>query len=44
MFLLFVTHATGYVQVLTYPSLFDRVLEMIRLARDPVVLRTADYD
>jgi hypothetical protein len=44
MFLLFITRSNGFVHVVSFPSLFDRVLEMISLAREPVVLRTADYD
>jgi len=44
MFLLFITHSNGFVHVVSFPSLYDRVLEMISLAREPVVLRTADYD
>jgi hypothetical protein len=43
MFFLFITHATGFVQVLTFPTLFDRALHMIGLARQPLVLRVANY-
>lgn len=39
MHLLYITHATGYVQVLSYPSLFDRALAMIQLRCAPVILR-----
>lgn len=43
MFLLFITYpATGYVHVVTCPTRFDRALEMICLARQPVTLRIAD--
>jgi hypothetical protein len=37
--LLYLTHGTGYVQVLTFPSRLERALRMIELADAPVVLR-----
>jgi hypothetical protein len=44
MCLLFVTDdATGFVQVLSFPSLLERGLHMIRIAPQPVTLRLADY-
>ena len=43
VFCLFITHATGYVQVETFPTGFDRALAVIRLAEQPVTLRIADY-
>jgi hypothetical protein len=44
IFCLFIEHAaTGYVSVRTYPTAFDRALEMILLSAQPVILRTAEY-
>lgn len=43
MFLLYVTHATGVVQLLTFTSGFDRGLMMITLAAQPVTLRCMEY-
>lgn len=40
---LFVTHRTGYVQVLTFPTAFDRAMHVLELASAPVVLRIQDY-
>jgi hypothetical protein len=42
MFLLYVTDAAGYVQVVTFPTAFARALTMIYLARSPVVLRIGE--
>lgn len=39
MELLYVTYASGYVQVLTFPTVFERALHMIQLAASPVTLR-----
>jgi len=43
MFLLFITHPTGYVQVVTFATRFERAIDMIALRLEPVTLRTADY-
>ena len=43
IFALFITFRTGYVQVVTYPTAFDRALAMIQYADQPVVLRMQDY-
>lgn len=43
VFLLFVTHPTGVVQVLSFPTRFDRALEAIHLSSQPVTLRAVDY-
>lgn len=43
MYLLYITHASGYVQVLTFPDTFSRALHMILLAAQPVTLRIGDY-
>lgn len=43
VFALFITSRSGYVSVQTYPTAFDRALDMIRLASQPVVLRMKDY-
>ncbi len=43
VFAIFVTYPTGYVHVETFPTGFDRALAVIRLARQPVLLRIADY-
>ena len=43
VFALFVEHASGYTQVLTFPTAYERALWMIGLASQPVRLRTADY-
>jgi hypothetical protein len=43
VFALFVRYASGYVSVLTFASAFDRAIEMLTLAREPVTLRVQDY-
>ena len=43
MHLLFVTHATGYVQVLSFSSIEVRGYAAIAMAHLPVTLRTKDY-
>lgn len=43
VFALFLTYATGYVQVLTFPTAFDRALHVIAIADQPVVIRLQDY-
>ena len=44
VFALFVENpATGYQQVLTFSSRFDRALRVIALSAQPLILRTADY-
>lgn len=43
MFLLYVTHRTGVVQLLTFPTAFDRALVAITLAAQPVILRCTEY-
>jgi hypothetical protein len=44
VFALFVENpATGYQQVLTFPSRFDRTLHIVTLSAQPLVLTTADY-
>lgn len=43
MFLLYVTHDSGVVQLLTFPSAFDRSLVIITLAAQPVTLRCTEY-
>lgn len=43
IFAMYVTYASGYVHVETFPTQFDRALEVIRLASEPVTLRIADY-
>jgi hypothetical protein len=42
MFILQIEHVTGYIQVLTFPSRFERALHMVGLASEPVVLRIMD--
>lgn len=44
VFALYITcPVTGYVSVETFPTAFDRALEVIRLASQPVLLRIAEY-
>jgi hypothetical protein len=43
IYCLTITYATGHVSVRTYPTAFDRALEVIALSSQPVVLRTRDY-
>jgi hypothetical protein len=44
IFALFITHPpTGYMQVLTFATAFDRALHVIALADQQLVLRLADY-
>jgi hypothetical protein len=44
MFLLYVTsQITGVVQLLTFPTSFDRALVMITLSAQPVTLSFLDY-
>lgn len=43
MFLLYLTHRDGYVQVVTFSSVEVRGYAMIAMAHLPVVMRTADY-
>lgn len=43
MYVLYVTHPTGVVQLLTFPTSFDRGLMMITLAAQPVTLRCTEY-
>jgi hypothetical protein len=43
MFLLYVTHSSGLVQLLTFPTAFDRALVQITLAAQPVTLRCTEY-
>jgi hypothetical protein len=43
VYALFVTHRSGYVRVLTFPTLFDRALHMVLLSAQPVTLRMVDY-
>jgi hypothetical protein len=44
IFALLITHAaTGYVQVQTFDSAFDRALVMIALSAQPVTMRVRDY-
>ena len=43
IFCLFITYASGYVHVETFPTAFDRALAVLRLVTAPVTLRIADY-
>jgi hypothetical protein len=43
VYALFLTHADGYVQVLTFWNVADRVAEQIMRRFEPVTMRTADY-
>lgn len=43
LFALYVTYASGYVHVETFPTRFDRALAVIRYGAAPVTLRIADY-
>lgn len=44
VFALFITNpATGYTTVRTYPTAFDRGLEMIMWSCQPVIMRAVDY-
>jgi len=41
MVLLYITYASGYVHVRSFPTEFERALHMILLAAQPVTLRIA---
>ena len=44
IFALYITFpATGYVHVETFPTAFDRALDVLTLAVAPVILRLVDY-
>ena len=43
VFALFITYAAGYVHVETFPTAFDRALDVLTLAVAPVILRLVDY-
>jgi hypothetical protein len=42
MYLLFIHHPYGFVQTMTFSSVWSRALAMIALGSQPVVLRIAD--
>lgn len=42
-FFLYITFPTGVVQLLTFPSAFDRALVLITLSGQPVTLTCAEY-
>jgi len=43
LFALYVRYASGHVSVRTFDSAFDRALEMILLAAQPVTLTVKDF-
>jgi len=43
VFALFITHATGYVEMQTFDTAFDRGVEIIRRRFDSVTFRSVDY-